>query len=452
MEKEKSLSGSELTEEFFQNIFMQAGDGIFLIDEQGRMVEMNPRGCEILGYPKEELLGQPVMKFHPPDEIERIMGGLARLASEKLIIMESAFIRKDGVRIPVEITGKQLSNNYIIGLLRDITERKQAERIMSESEEKFRKLVEHSPDGITLVDEYGMIVEWNRGQEKLTGMTRADTLGRPIWEVQLALHPEEARSNAMLEMFKQETFGLLRINSDANLDLPIEKLIQLPDKTYRNVEIMRYTYKTEVGFRMGCISRDITRRKQIELLLEYRAMHDVLTDLPNRQLLQDRLEHGLEYHKREQRGMVAVIMLDLDHFKQVNDTYGHACGDQVLKIMGHRLQSCLRKSDTAARMGGDEFTLVIADVKNAESTMTLAQKILSTVSEPMEIEGNTLQLTASIGISLFDSDEYEAATLLRHADIALYQAKQTRNCYKLYDHQTATYTGGANSAPKKNIV
>jgi PAS domain S-box-containing protein len=139
LERDKNFS-----EEFFCNIFLQAGDGIFLINEQSRMIEMNPRGCEILGYSREELLGQPVLSFQPEDEIAHILEKLSKLAVEKLVVTESVFLRKDGTRIPVEITGKLLSDNHIIGLLRDISERKQSERVLRESEEKFRSLVEQS--------------------------------------------------------------------------------------------------------------------------------------------------------------------------------------------------------------------------------------------------------------------------------------------------------------------
>src|SRR5689334_16643701 len=161
-----SQQENTLSEEFFQNIFLQAGDGIFLINERGILIEMNPRGCEILGYSTEELEGQHVLKFQPVDEVDHMAKKLALLAAEKLITTESVFLRKDGSRVPVEITGKLLSNNQIIGLLRDITERKHAEQALIENEQKYRSLVENSPDGIVVVDEAGYIVEWNHGQEE----------------------------------------------------------------------------------------------------------------------------------------------------------------------------------------------------------------------------------------------------------------------------------------------
>ncbi len=425
-------SDSELSEEFFQNIFYQAGDGIFLIDEQGIMLEMNPRGCEILGYSRDELRGQPVFKFQPADAINPILEKLAQLAMDKLVTAESAFIRKDGLRVPVEITGKLLSNNHIIGMLRDISERKQTQQALVDSEQKFRSLIEHSPDGIVIVDEAGVIVEWNHGQEEITALKRSDALGKYIWDVQFQFVPDKLRAIMSVDHLKRVTLETLRTGQGPELNQPFERILQLSDGRTRNVEFMTYTYKTNLGYRIGSVARDITKRKQIEMLLEHLAMHDPLTDLPNRQLLQDRLEHDLEHARREQRGTVAVMVLDLDHFKEINDTYGHACGDQILRVAAQRLQTCLRKSDTAARMGGDEFTLIMTEVKNAESCARIAQKVLDTLSIPMEVDGHTFIVTASIGVSLLSPGNDEASTLLRQADIAMYQAKQSRNCYRLY--------------------
>lgn len=428
-----SKSENELSKEFLQTIFAQAGDGIFLIDEQGVMIEMNPRGCDILGYSRDELRGQPVFKFQPVEEIDRVLKKLAQLSVDKLVTAESVFLRKDGVRVPVEITGKLISNNQIIGMLRDITERKQTEQALIESEQKFRSLVEHSPDGIVIVDENGFIVEWNQGEEETTGLKRSEVLGRYIWDVQFQVIPEKFRSSMSLADLKQMTLEILRTGQGPGFNQPVEKTLQLPGGGSRNVEIMAYTYETTLGYRIGSVTRDITRRKQVEMLLEHLAMHDVLTDLPNRQLMQDRLEHALEQAKREQHGVVAVMMLDLDHFKEINDSCGHSCGDHILRVAGQRLQTCLRKSDTAARMGGDEFILIMTDVKGSENCTLIAQKVLDILSQPIHVDGREFKITASIGISLFSPKNQEAASLLRQADIAMYQAKHSRNCYRLYD-------------------
>lgn len=438
LERNKNFS-----EEFFQNIFTQAGDGIFLINEKSCMVEMNPRGCEILGYSREELLGQPVLKFQPEDEIAHIMGKLEQLAVDKLVITESVFIHKDGSRVPVEITGKLLSNNHIIGMLRDISERKQAERVLSESEAKFRSLVEQSPDGIFMAGEDGAIVEWNCGQEHVSGLMKKDVFGRPIWDVSWQLLPEEIRTIDALDHLRSDFNEVLASGRGPWLNLPRETIFQLIDGVYRNVEVIMYTYKTEVGYRIGGIVRDITGRKQAERRLEYLAMHDVLTDLPNRQLFYDRLNLALDRASRESHGFIAVMLLDLDNFKEVNDQHGHAYGDQLLKIVARRLQTCLRKSDTAARMGGDEFTLIVEDIADRECCNSIAQKVLDTLSRVMEIEGRHIHVTASLGISLLTSEKESAATLLRRADIAMYQAKRLRNSYQFYNPLTHTTLDGS---------
>jgi len=373
---------------------------------------------------------------------------LERLAVEKLVITESVFIRKDGTRVPVEITGKLLSNNHIIGLLRDISERKHAELVLSESEERFRSLVEQSPDGIFMVGENGTIVEWNHGQENISGLKRVDVLGKPIWDIQWGLMPEELRTVEMLEYLKNTVMNILASGYGPGLNLPREITFQLTDGVYRNVEVMLYTYKTNAGYRIGGIVRDITERKQAERRLEYLAMHDTLTDLPNRQLFHDRLNLALDRTRREARGLVAVMLIDLDNFKEVNDQHGHDYGDQLLQIAARRLQNCLRKSDTAARMGGDEFTLILEEVMDLNSCNLIAQKVLDTLSQVMEIEGRHIRVTASIGISVLTPESEDAATLLRRADIAMYHAKRSRNCYKFYNplHHTSFENGCPHSS------
>jgi diguanylate cyclase (GGDEF)-like protein/PAS domain S-box-containing protein len=428
-----SESKNELSEEFFRNIFLEAGDGIFLVDAQGLVIEANPRGCEMLGFSREEIIGLPLMKYVPLDESNNVLKKLGTLAIGQSAYGESAFIRKDGSRIAVEISGRPLSNGQVLGLMRDISERKQAEQTLIESEQKFRSLVEHSPDGIIIVDESGCIIEWNQGQEDIAGLKRSEVLGKPIWDIQFQLMPEELRSEAYLARMKQSSQKILASGHGPGLNQPRETTLQLSDGTPRTIESILYTYKTNAGYRVGGITRDITRRKQIELLLEYLAMHDGLTDLPNRQLFRDRLELALERVRRGQRGILAVMMIDLDNFKNVNDTYGHAYGDQLLKLIAQRLQGCLRKSDTAARMGGDEFALINEEVANFESCKLIATKVLDVLSQPLEIEGQNLAITASIGISLYTPSSNDAATLLRQADMAMYNAKQSRNCYRFYD-------------------
>lgn len=419
------------SEEKYRQIFDLGADAFFLIDnETGLIQDANHVASEWYGYNREELLKlRNVDLSAQPDETRTA----TRQGYTKIPIRYHR--KKNGTVFPVEITASHLTfkgRPAHIAAIRDISERLKAEQALMESEEKFRRLVEQSPDGIIIVDEEGFVVEWNQGQELISGRTCSEMQGRPIWEVQYALLPDELRTEDFVEKVKSYTLDILRNGQGLNLGRPRETLIQHPGGSRRNVEIVMYTYKTDMGYRVGAISRDITARKQVEMRLEYLAMHDELTGLPNRQLFHDRLTQALERARREPNGILAVMLLDLDSFKDINDTYGHACGDQLLRLVAQRLQVCLRKSDTAARMGGDEFTIINEEVPGLEGCRLVAQKVLDALSATMNIEGRNFNITASIGVSLFPQDGADAMTLLRHADIAMYRAKSTGNSFQFY--------------------
>ncbi|HEX6159113.1 MAG TPA: EAL domain-containing protein, partial [Thermoanaerobaculia bacterium] len=179
------------------------------------------------------------------------------------------------------------------------------------------------------------------------------------------------------------------------------------------------------------VSRDVSERRQAEEQIEYQAYHDALTGLPNRSLFRDRLTVALAHAKR-QSGPVAVMFLDLDRFKYINDTFGHSLGDELLRGIAERLRRSLREEDTIARMGGDEFTVLLADLTAVDDAAMIAQKLLETVAAPLHIEGHELYITTSIGIALYPSDGDTAEALLKNADGAMYRAKEAgRNSYQL---------------------
>jgi len=193
------------------------------------------------------------------------------------------------------------------------------------------------------------------------------------------------------------------------------------------------------------VIRDISEKKKAEKklieqknFLHYQAHHDELTGLPNRTLFNDRLEHGIEMCKR-QGSLLALLFIDLDHFKQINDSLGHQVGDKVLKIVAERLKSQLRREDTLARLGGDEFTIIIEDLKHIQNTQKLAENIQQMMAQPMHIDGHTLYITCSIGISIFPQDDTEPDNLIKYADAAMYRAKEEgRNNYQFYSKEMTT--------------
>jgi len=179
-------------------------------------------------------------------------------------------------------------------------------------------------------------------------------------------------------------------------------------------------------------------RKKMEERLNHLATHDSLTNLPNRALFQDRLKHATEKSIRNRRGQsdktnIAVLLLDLDNFKEINDTMGHVQGDCLLQVVADSLQSTIRQSDTVARMGGDEFMLIFEDVNGLEDAKVLGQKILSVFAQPFQVCGQTFQITASIGISLFPQDGENFTALMQTADIAMYYAKRERDRVCFYE-------------------
>jgi diguanylate cyclase (GGDEF)-like protein/PAS domain S-box-containing protein len=419
------------SEEKYRQLFALGADAFFLVDnETGFIQDVNHVASELYGYSREELLNlrNVDLSAQPEDTRKATLFGVTKIPVRY-------HRRKDGTVFPVEITASHITYRgrpAHIAAIRDISERFKAEQALIESEEKFRSLVEQSPDGIIIVDEEGMIVEWNHGQEQISGVKRSEAMGRPVWEIQYRLQPDETRTPDFTERIKRSTLISLSSGEGTHFNQPREAVIQLPDGSRRNIEVVMYGYRTELGYRLGSLTRDITERKQVEMRLEYLAMHDELTGLPNRQLFNDRLVLALERARRERQGMLAVMLLDLDNFKEVNDTYGHAYGDQLLRIVAQRLQSCLRKSDTAARMGGDEFTIILEEVSGRESCILVAQKVLDALSDPMEIEGIVLHITASLGISLYPTNSEDVVTLLRQADIAMYRAKIRGNDIQFY--------------------
>lgn len=287
--QKRSDTNNELSDEFYQTIFMQAGDGIFLIDEQGVIVEANPRGCEILGYAREELCGLPVMQLHPADEIDHMQKKLAQLATDKLVTTESVFLRKDGSRVPVEITGKLLSNNQIIGLLRDISERKKTEKMTQE-------LLSTDP---------------------ITGLYNR----RYFFSIVNALIAEAAR------------------------------------------------YRHPITF----------------------------------------------------------MLLDLDHFKKVNDTYGHAKGDLALRHLANSIRHVVRESDVVARFGGDEFVIFLPQTETAQAVYLAERLREHLLNKPVPLIGDNFFISLSIGMTSVPAP-YESVSidsLMEQADLALYQAKQS---------------------------
>ena len=294
------------------------------------------------------------------------------------------------------------------------------------SELRFRSVVESARDAIVLTDANGAIISWNNGAERMFGYSAEKIIGQPIAMLfssgYIDIHTTNPQVNDLINA------GLLHSDSNA-----VETNGVKSDQTLFPLEISVSSWKTVGGVFYSGIIRDITERRSLEDQLTHQALHDPLTKLANRVLFRDRVEHALMRSDRK-KTEVAVLFLDLDNFKTINDTLGHASGDALLISVAERLQLCLRASDTASRLGGDEFAVLIEDTTNTESGILVAERIREVLRTPFSIDGKQVFVGVSIGIATNSAANETPEELLRNADVAMYMAKnQGKNQHSTFE-------------------
>lgn len=305
----------------------------------------------------------------------------------------------------------------------ELAERKRTEGVLRESERRFREMLENIQLLAIGVDVQGNIMFCNKYFLSLTGWRREEVLGQNWFEIFLPAEYQAEMRQAFHKAILSHT-----------LPAHVEKEIQTRRGKRRLISWSSTFLHDLQGNIIGLtsIGEDITTRRHTEEKIRYLAYYDALTDLPNRELLKDRLTLALAHAHRNGQ-MLAVIFLDLDHFKAINDTLGHSAGDQLLQEVAKRLLSCLREGDTIARMGGDEFTLLLPQISQPEDATVVARKILEALSPSFQLEGHDLHITCSMGIALYPNDGQDAQALLKSADTALYRAKASgRNNYHFH--------------------
>jgi diguanylate cyclase (GGDEF)-like protein/PAS domain S-box-containing protein len=294
---------------------------------------------------------------------------------------------------------------------------------LRKSEAQFRAVADHANDAIFSADGQGAIIMWNRSAGNIFGYGEADVLGKPM-TVLMAERSWSAHEKTLKWVADSGERGVL--------GQTVELVGRRQDGGEFSLELSLSTWtQGEQRFYTGII-RDITERKRTAERLDYLATHDVLTGLPNRTLFADRLEQALTRSVWNKR-LIAVMFLDLDRFKAINDTLGHDAGDLLLQTVATRLTAVVRDGDTVARQGGDEFTIILIDMARIDDVALVAQKILNAMTQPFDLNGHQMAVTFSIGIACYPVHGTDAPTLLKHADTALYRAKERgRNTYQLY--------------------
>jgi diguanylate cyclase (GGDEF)-like protein/PAS domain S-box-containing protein len=389
-------------------------DGI-VIESGERIVFANPAAARLLGYEDPaELAGRPLAEFVPP-EYRRLIGErLREIAGRAWVqpLAETRLVHRDGSLVEVEAAGAPFRSEDCDGtqiVLRDLRPRREAERDKRESEARFRKLAETAPCGILIYQLEG-ITYANPALRELLGYSAEELQGMSIWDL---VHPE-ARQQVRRE-------GLFRPRRGGQ-GTASEVRIRRRDGSERWVQFS--VCFIESGGQAGALATcfDVTERRLAEERIRSLAYHDPLTGLPNRVLLRDRLEMAVAQAHRY-RHRLAVLFLDLDHFKVLIESLGHGFGDRLLRAVAERLQAGRREGDTVARIGGDEFVLLLPELGRTQDVARVARKVVESVREPFRIDEREIYVTASLGVSLYPDDGDTAEALLKNADTAMYRAK-----------------------------
>jgi diguanylate cyclase (GGDEF)-like protein/PAS domain S-box-containing protein len=301
--------------------------------------------------------------------------------------------------------------------------RQSAEEALKNSEAKYRLVHDTAFDAIIIADMEGSIVECNKSTDKIFGYVDGELIGRSLMELLI----EEVRERMAAE--------ILRLSETGNVKNQ-ERVVELhglrKDGGVFPIELAITSFELREAPLLTMTIRDITEKKVSEESIKHMAYHDHLTGLPNRLLFIDRLDQALHREAWRKRN-VAVLFLDLNRFKIINDTLGHAFGDKLLKVVAERLEECLREGDTVARQGGDEFTVILQDMASIDDIPMVLEKILDAIKQPILIDGEELTVGTSIGVSVFPNDGADSDTLLKNADTAMYRAKaEGKSGFQIY--------------------
>jgi diguanylate cyclase (GGDEF)-like protein/PAS domain S-box-containing protein len=404
----------------------QVSECIYLIDSKGRIQYVNDETSQTTGYSYDELLTMSVPDVDPATPQLRWDEHWQELKKERSLRLETIHRTKTGRIIPVEVNANYFEyggTGYNLALTHDISERKAVENAMREQEERFRQLADNIEEVVWLTD---------LAMEHILYISPAY---QTIWGQ--SCDPLYEKSSIWLETILPEDLEIvMKAISQGRVsgEFDIEFRIVRPDGSMRHIHQQAFPIQNESGeiYRIAGTAQDITERKEQEAHIEYLAYHDSLTALPNRLLTMNRLQHAITHAIRHPE-LLAVLFLDLDRFKTINDSLGHQAGDLLLQQVGSRLLGVLRDEDTIGRVGGDEFLILLPSLTNADDAAHVASKLLEILSAPYSVLGRQLHINASIGISLCPRDAENAETLVKYADSALYLAKeQGRGMFRFF--------------------
>jgi diguanylate cyclase (GGDEF)-like protein/PAS domain S-box-containing protein len=415
------------TEEKFEKVFTQSPDGIVIVRQaDGVVSDLNQAFLEHSGYRRDEIVGNSLTKLPVFHNIADLGSVTEELAQNGMFANRSITLaKKSGEPVPALISGTLLElsgEGYVMCIAKDMSEQQETEERLRRSEERFRGIFENAPIGILLVDLEGKIFQANRCAAELLSYPEEH-----LAELHLSRLVPQPDRRALKESFDRlQTGHAVPFRSERRL------ICQSGLEIWTNFHVVLQRSSTDEPLYYIVQVADITDLKVGQQRMEQMAFYDTLTNLANRRLFYDRLNQSIEHSLRSGKP-AGLLYLDLDNFKRVNDTLGHEIGDALLREVAGRLKQCVRKEDTVARPGGDEFTILLNEVGTPSDAGMVAEKILNHLREPITISGHPLVVTTSIGITLLPSDGMEANVLTRNADLAMYKAKERgRNNYQFY--------------------
>jgi diguanylate cyclase (GGDEF)-like protein/PAS domain S-box-containing protein len=413
------------SEERYRQLFDSSPHPMWIYDPATlRFLAVNDAAVRHYGYTREEFLRMTIKDIRPPEEVPALLERLARREESSLLTAPRLHRKKDGTPMSVEISAHKLTvggRECRVVLAHDITQRVRAEEALRESEERYRELLENANDIVYTHDLLGNFTSLNKTGERVTGYTREEACAMNIASVVVPEHLPLAR-----QMLTQKRGGAESTRYELEITAKDGRRVPLEIST-------RLIVKDGTPVGVQGIARDITERRHADERLRHIAFHDTLTGLPNRALFTEHLRLAVEAARREPARLFAVLFLDLNRFKVVNDSLGHTVGDQMLVALARRLEGCLRANDSVARLGGDEFAILLNGIDSPADATRVAERVQQELSQPFTLSGHEVFAAGSIGIALSTTGYLNEEDVLRDADTVMYRAKSRGKPYEVFD-------------------
>lgn len=414
------------SETSFRTLFDGANDGVFINDAQTmQILDVNRQVERYLGYAREQLVGMKVGDIYCEENSPDLARMRERAVEHGSVIFEAHHRRVDGTPVPVEVSTKLVNfgeRDLFISIVRDISERKRIENALKRSQQDLINAIESISEGFTLWDQDDRLRLFNERFLSITPATRHEiSIGMTFEDLVRA-----TASKGLVEAARNpEAWIVERVRQHRSAD----SLIELKTLNGRHIRISEH--RTPDGYIVG-IYTDVTEIKEAEEHIRFRAYYDALTELPNRENFMNQLASTIRMSERT-KTQSALMFVDLDRFKNINDTMGHETGDLLLQEAAKRICESVRQTDTVARFGGDEFTVILRHIDDVTSAARVAENIIQKLSRGYQLGGHTFYSGASIGITVCPTDSSDPQDLLRNADMAMYQAKaKGRNTYQFF--------------------